>query len=242
MQREGRLFLGGLIISIARVLGLEEKFSQLTPLPHHAIDIDMTRIMKLVKWRRVGKFNLIIENNVLHDFILPNPTRTDVRNQEIFCHVKGLVPAHISENVASGGDTEEDYIPEQAAPTTDPHTIHMPSENVTGTSSSQRPRRRNVAPSTIDEIYSELLWRSELDAQRDLQIENMEAQEIEMLQILPQMQHDQHDYAFRTEQNMFVLIDELTTLTVRMEDLQDYAPPHQSVNGARVRTHGRRRQ
>ena len=36
----------------------------------------------------------------------------------------------------------------------------------------------------LDEIYAELLQRIELDAQRDLQIQNMEAQQTEMLQIL----------------------------------------------------------
>lgn len=52
-----------------------------------------------------------------------------------------------------------------------------------------------------------------------------------MTQILRHMQHDQHDYAFRTKNNMSGLIDEMESLTVRVEDLQDYAsyvgtPPH----------------
>lgn len=63
------------------------------------------------------------------------------------------------------------------------------------------------------------------------------------MQILRQMQHDQHDYAFRNEHNMSGLIDEMTTLTVCVEDLQDRAsyvgmPPHPG-NGRRGRTRGR---
>ena len=168
-----------------------------------------------------------------------------MRNPDNYCYTNDLVlnqvPAHIPENVAAGGDTDEDHIPEQTAPATDPHTTHMSFENVAGTSSSQRPRR-NVAPATLDEIYAELLRRSELDAQRDLQIQNMEAQQTEMMQILRQMQHDQHDYAFRTEQNMSGLIDEMATLTMRVEDLQNYTPPHHPGNGGRARTRGRRHQ
>lgn len=127
----------------------------------------------MVKQRRDAKFNLIIANNVLQDFILPNPTRTEVRNPENYCYINDLisnqVPAHILENVAVGGDTYGDYILEQAAPATDPHTTHMSSENVADTSSSQRPRRRNIAPATLDEIYVELLRHSELDARHNLQ-------------------------------------------------------------------------
>ncbi|KAI5402442.1 hypothetical protein KIW84_050165 [Lathyrus oleraceus] len=211
--KRGPIIFGGLITSIARVLGLKEKFSRLTPLLHHAIDIDMARSMKLVKRRSDGKFNLIIANNVLQEFILPNPNRTDVRNPDNYCYtndpVPNQVPAHIPENVAAGGDTDEDHIPEQTAPTTDPHTTHTLFENVASISSSQRPRRR-AAPATLDEIYAEL--------------------------------HDQHDYAFRTEQNMSGLIDEMETLTMHVEDLQNYTPRHQPGNGERPRTRGRRRQ
>lgn len=39
-------------------------------------------------------------------------------------------------------------------------------------------------------------------------------------------QADQHDYAFRTKQNMSGLIAEMAALMVRVEDLQDYTPPH----------------
>ena len=46
--------------------------------------------------------------------------------------VPNQVPAHISENVAAGGDTDEDCILEYAAPVTDthphthtPHTCHL---------------------------------------------------------------------------------------------------------------------
>lgn len=181
--------------------------------------------MKLVKRRRDGKFNLIIANNVLQDFILPNPTCTYVCNQEFFCYINdsapNQVPVYILENIAAGEDTDEDYIPEQAAPSneTHPHTTHMSSENVACTSSIQRTRRRNVTPATLDDIYVELLRRSELDAQRDLQIQNMEAQQTKMLQILHQMQNDQHNFAFRTKHNMSGLIDEMTILIVHVEDL-----------------------
>ncbi|XP_050896281.1 uncharacterized protein LOC127103025 [Lathyrus oleraceus] len=132
----------------------------------------------------------------IDNFILLNLTRTDVRNPKNYCYINDLVPnkvpVHIPENIAAGGDTDEDYIPEQASPSTytHPHTTHTSSKNVAGTSFNQRPRRRNVAPATLDEIYVELLRRSELDAQRDLQIQNMEDQQIEMLQILRQMQND----------------------------------------------------
>lgn len=93
---------------------------------------------------------------------------------------------YIPENVAADGDIDEDYIQEQAAPATDthPHTTHMSSENVASTSSNQRPRRRNVAPATLEGIYAELLRHKELDARRDEQIQNREAQQTEMMQIL----------------------------------------------------------
>ena len=70
----------------------------------------------------------------------------------------------------------------------------------------------------------------------------MKAQQTEMMQILLQIQNDQHDYAFRTEQNMSGLIDEMETLTIRVEDLQTYTPTHQPGNGGSPRTRGRRRQ
>lgn len=197
--------------------------------------------MKLVKRRSDGKFNLIIANNVLQEFILPNPNRANVRNPYNYCYTNNLVPnqvpAHIPENVAAGGDTNEYHIPDKIAPATDPHITHTSFENVAGTSSSQRPRR-NVAPATLDEIYAELLWCRELGAQRDLQIQTMGAQQTEMMQILRLMQHDQHDYAFRTEHNMSGLIDEMATLTMRVEDLQNYTPPHQPGNGGHPRTRG----
>lgn len=251
--RRGPIIFGGLITSIARVLGLRDKFSWLTPLPPRVIDINMTRSMKLVKRRRDGKFHLMVANNVFQDFILPNPIRTYVRNPESYCYthdpVPNQVPAHILENVAAGGDINEDYIQEQAAPATDthPNTAHISSKNVAGKSSNQRPRRRNVAPATLDDIYVELLRRRELDAHRDQQIQNMEAYQTKMIQILRQMQHDQHDYAFRIEQNMSDLIDEMATMTMRVEDLQEYAfyvgpPPHQPGNGGHGRTRSRRRQ
>ena len=64
----------------------------------------------------------------LQEFILPNPNRTDVRNPDNYYYTNDLVPnqvpAHIPENVAAGGDTDEDHIPEQTAPATDPHNTH----------------------------------------------------------------------------------------------------------------------
>lgn len=155
----------------------------------------------------------MVSNSVFLDFILPNPNRTDVHNPDNYCYVLDLVPnpvsVHILENVVAGEDIAEDYDQEQAAPDTDthPHTTHVSSENITGTSSRRRPRRRNVAPATLDDIYAELMRCRELDAQRDQQIQNMEAQQTEMMKILRRMKHDQHDYAFRNEHNTSCLID-----------------------------------
>jgi hypothetical protein len=70
----------------------------------------------------------------------------------------------------------------------------------------------------------------------------MGAQQTEMMQILRQMQHDQHDYTFRTKQTMSGLIDEMSTLTMHVEDLQNYTTPHQPGNDGRARTLARRRQ
>lgn len=186
--RRGPIGFGVLITFIAQVLGLEDKFSNLRPLPPRSIDIDMTRNMKLVKRRRDSKFHLMVANNVFQDCILSNPICTDMRNPESYCYIHDPVPdqvlAHILENVATGGGTDEDYVQEQVAPATEthPHTTHMSSENVTGTSFSQRPRRRNVVPATLYDIYAELLWCSELDAKRNQQIQNMEAQQTKMMQ------------------------------------------------------------
>ncbi|XP_050897404.1 protein STRICTOSIDINE SYNTHASE-LIKE 3-like [Lathyrus oleraceus] len=70
------------------------------------------------------------------DFILPNPNRTDVRNPDNYYYTNDLVPkrvpVHIRENVAAGGDTDEDHIPEQTTPATDPHTTHTSFKNVAG--------------------------------------------------------------------------------------------------------------
>lgn len=128
--KRGTIIFGGLITSIARVLGLEEKFSSLTPLMSRTIDIDMTRSMKLVKRWQDGKFNLMVANNVFPDFILPNPNRTDVRNQDNYCYIYDPVPipipGHIHGNVAAGGDIVDDYDQvEQVAPETNTHTPHM---------------------------------------------------------------------------------------------------------------------
>lgn len=168
--RRELIVFGGLITSTARVIGLEDQFSCLTSLPPRAIDIDMTRSMKLVKRRQDGKLHLIIANSVFSDFILPNPNHADVRNSDNYCYIHDLVPnpvaVHIPKNVVAGGDIDEDYVQELAAPATDthPYTTHFSYENVVGTSSRHRPKRRNVAPATINDIYVELLRHSELDA------------------------------------------------------------------------------
>lgn len=180
--RRGTIVFGGLITSIARALGLEEKFSSLTPLSSRTIDIDMTGSMKLVKRRQDGKFHLMVANNVFPDFILPNPNRTNVRNPDNYYYihdpVPNPIPAHIPDNVVVGGDIVEDYDQvEQITPDTDtrPHTTHVSSENIASTSSRRRPRRKNVAPATLDDIYAKMMRRGELDAQRDQRIQNMEA-------------------------------------------------------------------
>lgn len=124
----------------------------------------------------------MVANSVFPDFILPNLNCTGVCNPDNYCYIHDLVPnpvpTHIPENVAVGGDIDVDYDQELIAPATDAHlnTTHVSSENVAGTSSRHMPRRRNVAPATLDDIYVELLRRSKLDAQRDQQIQNMEAQ------------------------------------------------------------------
>lgn len=134
IAKRGAIIFGGLITSIARVLGLEEKFSSLIPLLSRTIDIDMTRSLKLVKRRQDGKFKLMIANNVFPNFILPNPNRTNVCNPDNYCYLYDPVPdpvaAHIPENVATGRDIVEDYDhEEQVAPETNTHlhthTPHM---------------------------------------------------------------------------------------------------------------------
>ena len=55
----------------------------------------------------------MINNHVFSDITFPNPSCTDVRNPNNFCYNNDSVPnpdlAHIHENVAAGGDTDDEY-------------------------------------------------------------------------------------------------------------------------------------
>jgi len=76
-------------------------------LPARLIDEEMVRSMSLVRLRNDDWYDLMINNKVFRNFILPNPRRTDVRDSRNFIytfdHVTSIAPTHIHQNVAACG-------------------------------------------------------------------------------------------------------------------------------------------
>ncbi|WJX33810.1 DNA (cytosine-5)-methyltransferase [Trifolium repens] len=117
-KREAIVF-GGLITTIAKALGLGPRLVNLAHIPPCLIVEDKVRSMNLVRARRDDKYDLMIKNHVFNGITLPNPRRTDVRNEHNFCYTNDLVtvraPTHISQNVAACGGAN--FVP----PTHTPH-------------------------------------------------------------------------------------------------------------------------
>lgn len=61
-----------------------------------------------------------------------------------------------------------------------------------------------------------------LDATRDQMMYDIQAQQLEMMTRIQQIQQHQHDYAGRTKHNMSGLIDEIEEMRVCVKDLQEY--------------------
>jgi hypothetical protein len=98
--KRGAITFGGLITTIDKAIRLGDRLANLEQIPARFIDLDMVKSMNLVRQRTDGKFNLMINNHVFPDTILPNPRRTDVCDHNNLCYIHDPVPnqapTHIS--------------------------------------------------------------------------------------------------------------------------------------------------
>lgn len=79
----GDIFFIGIVISIALDLGLRNQVAHLVPLGGHTLlDIDHFLNQQLARVRRPNEFHLLINNKVVHYFVLPNPEQTNVHNRD----------------------------------------------------------------------------------------------------------------------------------------------------------------
>lgn len=78
--------------------------------------------------------------------------------------------------------------------------------------SSRNQRRNEHRPSTMEDIYAEILRHNQ----------RMEERQTEMMQAIQQIQRDQHDYANWHDQGMAELSEEMHALTHRVDDIQEY--------------------
>jgi hypothetical protein len=129
----------------------------------------MVKSMNLVRQRTDGKFNLMINNHVFPDIILPNPRRTDVCDHKNLCYIHDLVPnqtpTHIPDNVTIGGGNN--VVPPA-------HTTPY-SNTFAGSSSSSR-------QSTIDDVLYEMRAQNAINEECDGLFYAMHQQQEEMLE------------------------------------------------------------
>ena len=87
----GNIFVGRIVTSIALVLDLRNQVAHLIPLRGNTLlDIDHYLTSQLIKFRRPNEFHLLINNEVVHHFVLPNPVRTSVHNPDNWlCQLEG---------------------------------------------------------------------------------------------------------------------------------------------------------
>jgi hypothetical protein len=229
----GAIVFGGLVTTIAKALGLGPHLVNLAHIPPCLIDEDMVRSMNFVRAKSDDKYDLMNKNRVFGGITLPNPRRTDVRNEYNFCYTNNFVtiraPTHISQNVAAGGGAN--IVPPA-------HTPHF-SNTFVGSSSSSR-------QSTIDDVLYEMRAQNAINEERDglfyamhqqqeEMLEQMQFMQAQQIQIL-QNQHEMQGYYNRWEsseerrqQQLDNVIQELGGLRLQFDNFQNYQqpPPHQ---------------
>ncbi|KAK2448120.1 hypothetical protein QL285_007417 [Trifolium repens] len=165
--KRGTIVFGGLVTTIAKALGLGPRLVNLAHIPPRLIDEDMVRSMNLVRLRSDGRYDLMIKNRVFDGIILPNPRRTNVRNEHNFCYIYDPVtnraPTHISQDTAAGGGPN--FVPPA-------HTTHF-SNTFAGSSSSSRQH-------TIDDVLFEMRTQNAINQERDGLFYAMHQQQEEM--------------------------------------------------------------
>jgi hypothetical protein len=172
--------------------------------------MDMVKSMRLVKELDDRTFRLIIHNKVNRSFVLPNPTRTDVRNPNNMCYIPNLetdqAPTHIHGNVAAGGGDE--FVPPA-------HTPHF-SNTFAGNSSSYREQEER------DGLFYAIHQQQEV-MMADMHI--MRAQQTQILhnQVAMQNQFRQSEEYNRHQLNR--VIDELGGLRLKFDDFQHHQHP-----------------
>ncbi|KAK2383895.1 hypothetical protein QL285_071305 [Trifolium repens] len=233
-NRGAAITFGGLITTIAKAIGVgDHQFANLEQIPPRFIDLDMVKSMKLVKQRSDGNFFLMINNQVFSDIILPNPSRTDVRNINWnLCYVYNPHPDELEApttvpNVAAGRGTN---VVQPA------HTTHF-SNTFAGSSSSSR-------QSTIDDVPCEMRAQNAINEERDglfYAIHQQQEQMLKQMQFVQvqqnQMLHNQqqlHGYynqwqstEVHRQQQLDRIVHELGDLRLQFDNFQRHQqPPH----------------
>lgn len=79
----GYIHVGGIITSIAIVVGLQNQVTHLTLMQEFTlIDINHYLNGKLMRFRILNEFKLLIHNEVIHNFFLSNCEQTSIHNRE----------------------------------------------------------------------------------------------------------------------------------------------------------------
>jgi hypothetical protein len=98
------------IIKIKNLICKIKNFSVSLLFHHRLLLASLPRryfIVLLLRRRLDGKYDLMIKNRVFSGITLPDPRRTNVRNEHNFCYTNDTAttraPTHISQNVAAGG-------------------------------------------------------------------------------------------------------------------------------------------
>ncbi|CAJ2652818.1 unnamed protein product [Trifolium pratense] len=185
ITKKGDIMFGGLLTTLAKLLGHKDEFVPLPPMHPFYLDLNMVKSMKLIKERRSGGFNLLINNTVCPNFTLPNPDRTDVRVPANLLYntndepMPDQAPTHITDDVAAGGS--HNFVPPA-------HTTYFPN-TFAGSSSSRQ--------NTMDERDSPFYAMHQQQTEMMGQINAMQIQQNQILQNQQQIQgrFDQWDTA-----------------------------------------------
>ncbi|CAJ2633219.1 unnamed protein product [Trifolium pratense] len=215
VAKKGDIMFGGLITTLAKLLGHGDEFAG--PLPSFYIDLNTVKSMKLIKERQ-SVYYLLINNEVFPNFTLPNPDRTDVRIPGNLFYdntaeepMTDPTPTHITDDVAAGGS--HDFVPPA-------HTTYF-SNTFAGSASSSRHYTDDERDNLLYNVHQQ-------QAEMMGQINSMHAQQNQILQNQEQIQgrFDRWETAeAQRQQQLERVIYNLSEFRMQFDNFQRYQQP-----------------